>query len=522
MALKTKPKNKPGTVYLVGAGPGDPGLLTLKAQACLERADLVFFDQLVNPEILRHCPRAKRFDVGKRGHRGHFPQEKIAKLLVQAARRHRVVVRLKGGDPFVFGRGGEEAEALRRAGVPFEIVPGVTSAVAVPAYAGIPVTHRSFGSSVAFVTGHEDPEKPGRRARAPAINWEALARLPTLVLLMGVKTLEENFARLIRAGKSPATPAAIVEWGTYPRQRSRVGDLRSLPGLAKRAGIRPPAVTMVGDVVRLKPALDWFETKPLFGRRVLVTRSGDQASELSRRLSEAGAQALELPAIEIRPPRSWAALDRAIARIEDYDWLIFTSVHAVEAFSSRLKKFRKGPRALTHLKIAAVGPVTAQRLEEAGFSVSRLGESFTSEALGRSFRARELKGKRVLFPRAEVAREAFVSELRQKGASVEVAVAYRSGAPRLSRRKIRAALGEGAPDLLTFASGATAENLARLLRQAGLWERYRKVPAAAIGPVTRAAAKRAGFRVVVMPRTHTIEALVEAIASYYSKKLNEI
>ncbi|MCC6273709.1 MAG: uroporphyrinogen-III C-methyltransferase [Deltaproteobacteria bacterium] len=518
MAPKTQPKKIPGTVYLVGAGPGDPGLLTLKAQACLERADLVFFDQLVNPEILSHCPRAKRFDVGKRGHRGHFPQDKIAQLLVQAARRHHVVVRLKGGDPFVFGRGGEEAEALRRAGVPFEIVPGVTSAVAVPAYAGIPVTHRGFGSSVAFVTGHEDPEKPGRRVRTPAIDWEALARIPTLVLLMGVKTLEDNFARLVRAGKSPATPAAIVEWGTYPRQRSRVGDLRSLPMLAKRAGIRPPAVTVVGEVVRLKPDLDWYEAKPLFGRRILVTRAGDQASELSRRLREAGAQPLELSALEIRPPRSWAALDRALAGIEGYDWLIFTSVHAVEAFLLRLKKFRKGPRALSFLKIAAVGPVTARRLEEAGFSVARLGESFTSEALGRALRARELKGKRILFPRAEVAREAFVSDLRKKGASVEVVFAYRTGLPRLSRRKILTALGAAPVDLLTFASGATAENLARLLRQAGLWERFRKVPAAAIGPVTRAAARRAGFRVVAMPRTHTIEALVEAIASYFSKK----
>ncbi len=518
MAAKNKPKKIPGTVYLVGAGPGDPGLLTLRAKACLELADYVFFDQLVNPEILRHCPSAKRFDVGKRGHRGHFPQDKIAKLLIQAARRHRVVVRLKGGDPFVFGRGGEEAEALRRAGIPFEIVPGVTSAVAVPAYAGIPVTHRSFGSSVAFVTGHEDPEKPGSRVHSPAIDWEALARIPTLVLLMGVKTLEENFARLVRAGKSPATPAAIVEWGTYPRQRSRVGDLRSLPELARRAGIRPPAVTVVGDVVRLKPVLDWFESKPLFGRRILVTRAGDQASELSRRLREAGAQPLELSALELRPPRSWAPLDRAISRLEAYDWLIFTSVHAVEAFLGRLKKFGKNPCVLASVRIAAVGPVTAKRLEEIGLKVSRQGKAFTSDALGRAFRARELAGRRVLFPRAEAAREAIVSALGKQGASVEVVTVYRTRAPGLSRRRILEALGESVPDLLTFASGATAENFAGLLRRAGLWERFRRIPAAAIGPVTRAAARKAGFRVVVMPRTHTIEALVEAVAIYFSKK----
>lgn len=514
----TKRRKTTGTVYLVGAGPGDPGLLTLKAKACLERAEYVFFDQLVNPELLRHCPKAKLFDVGKRGHRGHFPQEQIARLLIRAARRHRVVVRLKGGDPFVFGRGGEEAEALSRAGVPFEIVPGVTSAVAVPAYAGIPVTHRSFGSSVAFVTGHENPEKPGRRGRPPAIDWEALARIPTLVLLMGVKTLEENFARLVRAGRSPATPAAIVEWGTYPRQRSRVGDLRSLPELARRAGIRAPAVTVVGDVVRLKPALDWFETKPLFGRRILVTRAGEQASELSRRLRVAGAQPLELPALEIRPPRSWAPLDRAISRLEAYDWLVFTSVHAVEAFLGRLEKFGKDPRALGSVRIAAVGPVTALRLEEAGLKVSRQGKAFTSDALGRAFRARELAGRRVLFPRAEVAREAIVSALGRQGASVELVTVYRTRAPRLSRRRILEALGEGSPDLLTFASGATAENFAGLLRRAGLWERFRGIPAAAIGPVTRAAARKAGFRVAVMPRTHTIEALVEAIASCFSKK----
>lgn len=518
MARKTQPKNNTGTVYLVGAGPGDPGLLTLKAKACLERADYVFFDQLVNPEILRHCPRARLFDVGKRGHRGHFPQEKIVRLLIQAARRHRVVVRLKGGDPFVFGRGGEEAEALCRAGIPFEVVPGVSSAVAVPAYAGIPVTHRSFGSSVVFVTGHEGPEKPGSRGRPPALDWEALAKLPTLVLLMGVKTLEENFSRLIRAGKAVDTPAAIVEWGTYPRQRSCVGDLRSLPARAKRAGIRPPAVTVVGEIVRLKTTLDWFESKPFFGKRILVTRAGEQASELSRRLCEAGAEPIEIPALEIRPPRSWAGLDRAIQALDTYDWLIFTSVHAVEAFLGRLHKRGIDLKALRRMKIAAVGPVTAQRLEIAGLRVMRQGKAFTSDALGEAFSARELRGKKILFPRAERAREAVVSALRRRGATVDLATVYRTQAPRLSRRKIMKACGDGFPDLLTFASGATAENFASLLRQAGLWKNFRKIPAAVIGPVTRAAARKAGFRVVAMPRVHTIEALVEAVSKYYSKK----
>ncbi|HKX13439.1 MAG TPA: uroporphyrinogen-III C-methyltransferase, partial [bacterium] len=260
---RSRTKKNFGLVSLVGAGPGDPGLLTLKAKERLERADIVFFDHLVHPALLKHCPQAIHHDVGKRGHREAFPQEKIAKLLVAAARKHRRVVRLKGGDPFIFGRGGEEAEVLAKAGVPFEIVPGVTSAVAVPAYAGIPLTHRRFASSVTFLTGHEDPKKGRSGREAPPLDWAALAKLPTLVFLMGVKTLKKNFTELLKQGMDPKTPAALIEWGTYPRQRSLSGTLETLPGLARHAEIGPPAIAVVGEVSRLRQSLDWFESRPL-------------------------------------------------------------------------------------------------------------------------------------------------------------------------------------------------------------------------------------------------------------------
>lgn len=518
MTVRKSRKNEYGLVYLVGAGPGDPGLLTLKALECLRRADYVFFDRLVNPEILKHCPSARLFDVGKRSYRGHFSQAKIEKLLIQAARKHRVVVRLKGGDPFVFGRGGEEAEALKRAGIAFEVVPGVSSAIAVPAYAGIPITHRAFGSSVAFVTGHEDPVKPHHLGESSSINWEGLAKIPSLVFLMGVRTLSENFEKLIAAGKSPKTPAAIVEWGTYPRQRSCVGDLRSLPRLAKKLGVHPPAITVVGDIVNLRDALSWYESKPLFGKRIVVTRMGEQASELSRRLREEGAQVLELSALTIRPPRSWTGTDRAIRQLGTYDWVLFSSVHAVEAFSARAKGALFEAVSTGRLKIAAVGPVTASRLEAMGFRVSRQGKSFTSDALANAFSARELSGRRILIPRAERAREEIVKRLRQKGAEVEVVVVYRSQAPKYSRKKVLQSIGETTPDLITFASGATAENFSQIVRTAGLWPILYRAPVAAIGPVTRDAARSAGFRVVAMPDQHTIEGLVAAISRYFSGK----
>lgn len=514
---RSRPKKKPGLVSLVGAGPGDPGLLTLKAKERLERADIVFFDHLVHPDLLKFCPQALHRDVGKRGYREAFPQEKIAKLLIAAARRYRRVVRLKGGDPFIFGRGGEEAEALAKAGVPFEIVPGVSSAVAVPAYAGIPLTHRRFASSVTFLTGHEDPKKKGKGGEAPPLDWPSLAKQPTLVFLMGVKTLKKNFAELLKQGKDPKTPAALIEWGTYPRQRSISGNLKTLPELAAKAGISPPAIAVLGEVAALRASLNWFESRPLFGRKILVTRGAAQASELSRRLEDQGAEVYELPTLEIRPPRSWRALDRALQGLAKYQGILFSSVHGVDYFFERMKQKKIDPRPLSSMFLAAVGPATAERLAAAGYPASMVAQVFTSEGLARSFRASELRGKRLLWARAEEGAEEGLKILRQRGAEIDLVPVYRSVPPKISERQLNSIFGGNSLDLLTFASGAAARHFAQRLKRSRHWPKVKKIPAAVIGPVTAAAAKASGLKVAAMPRRHTIPDLVDSIVDYFSR-----
>ncbi|HCU25299.1 MAG TPA: uroporphyrinogen-III C-methyltransferase [Deltaproteobacteria bacterium] len=501
-------------VSLVGSGPGDPGLLTLRAKQRLEEAEIVFYDHLVNPEIFRFCPQARLVDVGKRGYREQFPQAEIAKRLIRAARRYRRVLRLKGGDPFIFGRGGEEAEALSRAGVPFEIVPGVTSAIAVPAYAGIPLTDRRFASSVSFVTGHSEARKG--RETAPPLDWAALAKQPTLVFLMAVQTLAENCKKLMAHGKNPATPAALIEWGTYPRQRSLFGTLKTLPALAQKEKFSPPAVAVIGKVVKLGRSLRWFESLPLFGRRILVTRAAEQASELSRRFAELGAEPVELPSLAIREPRSWQKVDRAIRRLGDYDWLIFTSLHGVDFFMQRLRSRGKNFRALAQVRIAAVGPMTARRLEALGLGVDLVPREHTSAALGRLLRKKKIQGQKILFPRAERGREEIVRMLRTAGAGLDVVTVYRSLRPRIAARQI-SALFARLPDALTFASAATAENFAAMLRRTSYWRSLKEVPAFVIGPVTRKTVRRLGLKVAAMPRSYTLESLIDVICRHFSR-----
>jgi len=498
-------------VFLVGAGPGDPGLLTLRAKELLERADIVFYDHLVNPKILAHCRNAELRDVGKRSYAGHTSQSQIERELLRAAQRYPRVIRLKGGDPFIFGRGGEEAEALRKAGIRFEIVPGVSSAIAAPAYAGIPLTHRDFGSSVTFLTGHEGSGKRRSAALGPALDWPSLAKQATLVFLMGVKTLEENFRRLIQFGKSPETPAALIEWGTYPRQRSIVGSLKTLPQLARRSGFRAPAIAVVGEVVRLREVLQWFETRPLFGKKILVTRVEDQASELSRNLESWGAEVLDLPALRLLSPKNWTVLDRAVRHPENYDWLVFSSVHGVEAFLERLAARKKSLALFSHAKVAAVGPRTAERLRQAGLDVSREPQQFNAKHLAATFSRSEMQGKRVLFLRAERGREELVAGLRHQGARVELAAVYRSTVPTVSRKTLEGLFENGLPDLLTFASGATAENLVKILRGTPFLPLLKKIPSVVIGPVTQKAAKRAGWKVIGKPSQATLEAMAEFI-----------
>jgi uroporphyrinogen III methyltransferase/synthase len=499
-----------GLVYLVGAGPGDPGLITVKGLACLQKADVIVYDRLVNPGLLRQAPRGcEMIDVGKSPQRHTLPQEAINALLVEKALAGKVVVRLKGGDPFLFGRGGEEAEALAEAGVPFEVVPGVTSAIAAPAYAGIPVTHRQQTSAFAVITGHEDPTKADS-----SLDWQKLATgVGTLVCLMGVGNLPQIVAKLIEHGRDPRTPVAIVQQGTEARQRTVTGTLADIVQKARAADIKPPAVTIVGEVVALRDKLRWFDTKPLFGKRILVTRSRQQASALSERLRHLGAEPLEYPAIEIAPPKDMNPLDEAIARLSAYDWLILTSTNGVRAFVDRMSEKGVGTLALSKLKIAAVGPATSQALAGYGLRVDYVPEVYTTKEIAAGLG--DVAGQRVLLPRAERAPKQLAQALRTKGAVVDEVVAYRTLAVRAAD-ELKALLGEGQIDIVTFTSSSTVRNLVRMLD--GDVERLRGPLVACIGPVTARTAKRLGIGVDVVAREHTIAGLVEAIVTAVAER----
>ncbi len=504
-----------GKVYLVGAGPGDPGLLTLKGRDCLARAQVVLYDYLANPALLSFAPPdAERIYVGRRG-RGHYrEQEDINRLLIQRAQAGQIVVRLKGGDPFVFGRGGEEAEAIAAAGVDFEVVPGVTAAIAVPAYAGIPVTHRTLASTVTVVTGHEDPAKG-----TTVIDWPKLAGTSgTLVFMMGMKALPSIVARLLDEGRAADTPVAAIRWGTRAEQRSVIGTLRDIVEKTEGAKLEPPTVVVVGEVVRLRPQLNWFEKRPLFGKRVAVTRAQAQAKELTDLLSTYGAEPVEAPTIQLVPPESWQPLDRAITRIGDYRWLIFTSVNGVVPFMTRLAAGGKDGRALAHLRIAAIGPRTAHELERFGLRADLVPAQYQAEGLLEALRSEDLHGKKVLIPRAEVAREILPEQLRHMGAEVDVVVVYRTVAPVLDVGALKEQLEADRVDAVTFTSSSTVRNFVELV---GGQAEARRLAAhsclACIGPITAKTAEEHGLTVSIVPKENTIPSLVEAIVRHFSE-----
>jgi uroporphyrinogen III methyltransferase/synthase len=494
-----------GLVYLVGAGPGDPGLITVKGLACLQKADVIVHDRLVSPALLGQAPQGcEMIDVGKSPRRHTLPQEAINSLLVEKARAGKVVVRLKGGDPFLFGRGGEEAEALAEAGVHFEVVPGVTSAIAAPAYAGIPVTHRHLTSALAVVTGHEDPTKADS-----SLDWQKLATAAgTLVLLMGVGNLPQIVAKLIEHGRDARTPVAVVEQGTEASQKTVTGTLADIVAKAREAGIKPPAVTVVGEVVALRDRLRWFDTKPLFGRRVLVTRSREQASALSERLRELGAEPLEYPAIDIALPKDMTPLDEAIARLATYDWLIFTSTNGVRALVTRMSEKGTDIGALTGPKIAAVGPATAEAVQSHGPRVDYVPEVYTTKEIAAGIG--DVAGKRVLLPRAAQAPRQLAQALRGKGAVVDEVAAYRTLAVGAAD-ELKALLEDKQIDIVTFTSSSTVRNLVRML--GGDVEPLHEPIVACIGPVTARTAQRLGIGVDVVAKEHTIAGLVEAVVA---------
>jgi len=518
--------SEPGTVYLVGAGPGDPGLITVAGLQRLNEADVIVYDRLVSEALLKEArPDAELIFVGKIAGESH-DQEAINRLLIKKAREAKRVVRLKGGDPFVFGRGGEEAEALREAGILFEVVPGVTSAVAVPAYAGIPVTHRGLASTFAMITGHEDPEKPEL-----SIDWAKLATaVDTLVFLMGTKTLPEIAEKMIAHGRGPDTPAAVIRWGTTPEQRTVTGTLGNIAARVEEAGISPPAITVVGEVVRLREKLSWFENRPLFGKRVLITRTRRQASTLARLLASEGAIPIELPAIEIEPSADGAAVGAAIDELVAgrYGWAVFTSANGVELWFEHLRERGLDARAFAATKVAAIGPATAEALREGGIVPDLVPEEYVAEAVVEALAARLAETTlparpeapegssgattpRILVPRAESARPELVEGLRSLGCQVDEVTLYRAAVPETAPAEALSLLRDGAIDIVTFTSSSTVRNLAALLN--GHIETLREPMVACIGPITAKTADELGLRVDVVASEYTVEGLVQAIAN---------
>ena len=501
-----------GKVYLVGAGPGDARLITLRGLECLKISEVVIYDRLVNQELLTHAPEAEKIFVGKGLDETPLNQEEINRLLVVKASQGKTVVRLKGGDPFIFGRGAEEALFLAEAGVPFEIVPGITAASGAAAYCGIPLTHRGAASTVALVSGHRAPPKGKRK-----ISWQALAGLGgTLVFYMGVKNLRSLAKNLIQKGLSPDSPAALVESATTPKQKVTSAPISKIASKAQKEGFEPPGLLFIGEVVGLREKLKWFETQPLFGRTIVVIRAIAQAGLLVEALRLRGAFVLELPTIKIMPPSSFSPLDEAITDLENFHWVIFTSANGVETFMARLRHAERDVRALGRLRIAAIGPATEQKLAEYALSVDLKPEKFTAEALVELFRQLDiLKGKRVLLPRSEEASEFLARTLSHFGASVIAAPAYKTGLERAENLPVLEKLISGEVDVVTFTSSSTVRNFVQIVGKETIAALPEGTKFASIGPVTTDAALKLGLVIHIEATKHTIGGLTDEIEKYF-------
>lgn len=502
----------PGMVYLVGAGPGDPGLISVKACDCLRRADVVVYDRLADERILAYAPKdAEYIYVGKASSNHAMKQGDINQLLADKAKEGKCVVRLKGGDPFVFGRGGEEALLLEENGLPFEIVPGITSAISVPAYAGIPVTHRGIATSFAVITGHEDPTKGGSNMR-----WDKLSTgVDTLVFLMGVANLPHITKELMANGRPADTPAAVVRWGTKPEQSTLVTTVGKAAEDVEKAGLKPPAIFIVGDVVGLREKLRWFdrrETHPFFGKTILVTRAREQASKLTASLERLGARCLEVPSIRlVEPEDGYQAADEAISRMGEYDWVIFTSANGVGRFFERLALAGKDARAFGGAKVAAIGTATAEALKGKGILADIVPREFRAEGIVEALKDEVGTGKKVLIPRAQEAREILPEKLRELGAEVTVAPVYRTVAAETDGEALRRKLSDGEVDYVTFTSSSTVTNLLRIV---GTAEALHGVKTACIGPVTAETCRKNGIEPDIVAEEYTISGLVEAMGKF--------
>ena len=498
----------PGKVYLVGAGPGDPGLITTKGARCLEQAQVVLYDRLLDPSLLDLAPdSARRVFVGKERDRQAMSQSQINQFLVDEGKAGNVVVRLKGGDPFVFGRGGEEALALAKNGVSFEVVPGVTSAVAAPAYAGIPLTHRGAASCFTVVSGSEDPSKPNS-----SVNWEALARTGgTLVVLMGWQPLQSIFDTLIKEDMSPHTPVALVQWGTWPQQATVTGTLENAVALGKTAGLRPPVAAVIGPVADLRQELSWFDQRPLFGKKVLITRSRTQASQFRLMLEELGAQPVEIPAIQTVDLEDFTELDSALARLGEFQWAIFASINSVDSVFERLGLLGKDSRAFGGVKVGAIGPATSNALTDRGITPDFVPSRSVSEVVLSELESMDWTGVPVLLPAADIGRDTLARGLSQRGAEVERIAAYRTIPTDGMAEKARSTLEQNV-DFVTFTSSSTVQNLLNMLD--GDRRALERSKIACIGPTTAATAEQMGLRVDLVAPVHTVQGLVDALVEH--------
>ena len=498
-----------GIVYLVGAGPGDPKLITLKGVEYIKKADVIVYDRLASSLLLKNSkPDAELIYVGKSPDRHAMSQKEINQLLVEKAKQGKIVVRLKGGDPFVFGRGGEEALELFNNNIPFEIIPGVTSAIAALSYAGIPVTHRTIASSFAVITGNEDPNK-----KDSSIQWDKIVTgLDTVVFVMGMNNLSDICKKMVGYGRKEETPVAVVEWGTTAKQRTITGNLSNIAKKVKEHGFKNPAVIVVGEVVSLREKLKWIEQKPLFGKKVLVTRSREQASDLSRRILELGGEPIEFPTIEIREPDDYSALDSAIYNIGDYKWIILTSVNGVKYFINRMLACGKDMRDLKGVNICTIGPKTKEALEKYAVRVDYVPCEYRAEQIFEGLKDKLKPEDKVLLPRADIARKALSEALSKIGVWADEVVVYKTVPVAKGAEKLVKMLKQREINILTFTSSSTVKNFVNLLKAQDINKLLESVVVASIGPVTSATAKELGINVDVEAKEYTIDGLVKAIA----------
>lgn len=503
---------KSGKVYLVGAGPGDLGLITVKGMECLEKADVIIYDRLLDESLLA-CTRhnAEKIYVGKASSRHTMPQSEINRLLVLKAKEGKNVVRLKGGDPFVLGRGGEEAQELAKNRITFEVIPGVTSAVAVPAYAGIPVTHRALASSFAVVTGHEDPAKVDSR-----VNWDRISTgADTLVFLMAMQNLPEIVAKLVDHGRAIETPVAVVKDGTRPQQETVVGTLGDIVHRVKENALKSPAIIVVGEVVKLRETIRWFDNRPLFGRRILVTRARKQASTLSKMLADRGALPVELPAITIKTIPDNKELEQAILNLAQYQWVVFTSVNGVDAVFKQLQASKLDSRALHDVKIGAIGPATRRALETRGITADYCPDIYTTEGLIDGFKNLDITGQQFLLPRTDIAGEQLAEGLTRMGAVVQEIAVYRTSPDINAFARAKEMLLLNQLDVITFTSSSTVSNLVMVCTNR---IPLNGVKIACIGPKTAETVIKAGLKPDVVAKEHTISGLVDAIEELFRKE----